>query len=788
MLGQIAHRLLSALIVLPVLSCGVAQAQKPAIHYVVDYDKMVKPLLTSRCYACHGNGTKLGGLRLDSRADVLKGGASGPAVVVGHGSESLLIKLVSGAQPGRIMPARGARLTASEITLLRNWIDTGLTFGASGAQAAWSAPLLPRRPTVPSARPGSGLSNPIDLLLQPYFAAHKVAPKPVVDDAAYCRRVSLDTIGLLPSPEELDAFVADRRPDKRALLAARLLGQNRSYAEHWITFWNDMLRNDYVGTGYIDGGRTQITDWLHESLASNKPFDKFCAELIDPGPESAGFIKGIVWRGVVNASQTTEMQAAQNVSQVFMGVNLKCASCHNSFISTWKLADAYGMAGIFSDRELEMVRCDRPTGQTANIKFLYPELGSIDSSAPRAQRQQRLAAILTSKTNGRLARTFVNRLWGKLMGRGLVEPTDEMDNRPWNPDVLDWLSADFADHNYDVRRTILQIVSSRAYQLPAVGLRTERSPNFIFAGPVVKRMSAEQFVDAVSTLTGVWPRPASGMRIERGKPVVPIGGSIVFSSGPLKSGSVDIDVDITGAEVLSLIVASTRDKIDLDWADWAEPRITGPNGETKLTDMKWFAASTGYGQVQTNKSVVEKPIRIDGRVFPNGLGTHANSVITYLLPPGATRFRATVGPDTGATEQAHAPTSIAFYVVTGARSLVQARASMTLADPLMRAMDRPNREQVVSQRSTVATTLQALELTNGQTLSQILTQGADRWSATTESPTQLVRTLYRKALGRWPSSAEAQAANSLLGPKVTREGAEDLIWSLVMQPEFQLIY
>ena len=786
--GHTAHRFFLALIVLLSLHTGAAQAQKPAIHYVVDYDKMIKPLLTSRCYACHGNGTKLGGLRLDSRADLLKGGTSGPAVVVGHSATSLLIKLVSGAQPGRLMPVRGTRLTASEITLLRNWIDTGLSFGASGAQAAWSAPLLPRHPQLPAAKPGSGLSNPIDLLLQPYFAAHKIVPKPVVDDATYFRRVSLDTIGLLPSPEELDAFIADRRPDKRALLAARLLGQNRSYAEHWISFWNDMLRNDYVGTGYIDGGRTQITDWLYDSLATNKPFDKFCTELINPGPESAGFIKGIIWRGVVNASQTTEMQAAQNVSQVFLGVNLKCASCHNSFISTWKLADAYGMAGIFSDSALEMVRCDRPTGQTASIKFLYPQLGSIDGSAPRAQRQQRLAEILTSKTNGRLARTFVNRLWAKLMGRGLVEPTDDMDSRPWNPDVLDWLSADFADHNYDVRRTILQIVSSRAYQLPPVGLKTDRSPNFTFAGPVVKRMSAEQFVDAVSTLTGVWPRPANGMRIERGKPVVPYGGSVKFSSGPLRSGSAEIDIDVTGAEVLSLIVASTRDKIDLAWADWADPRIIGPGGETKLTDRKWFSATTGYGQIQINKSVVEKPIRIGGKVFANGLGTHANSVITYLLPPGTTRFRATVGPDTGATEQANSPTSVAFYVVTGERSLVQARASMTLADPLMRALDRPNREQVVSQRSTVATTLQALELTNGQTLSQVLTQGAEKWTATASSPTQLVRALYRKALGRWPSATETQAANSLLGPSVTREGTEDLMWSLVMQPEFQLIY
>ena len=128
-------------------------------------------------------------------------------------------------------------------------------------------------------------------------------------------------------------------------LARRLLGDNRSYAEHWLSFWNDMLRNDYAGTGYIDGGRTQITGWLYNALATNMPYDRFVAQLVNPTPESDGFIKGIVWRGVVNASQTPQMQAAQNISQVFMGVNLKCASCHNSFISTWKLADSYGMAG-----------------------------------------------------------------------------------------------------------------------------------------------------------------------------------------------------------------------------------------------------------------------------------------------------------------------------------------------------------------------------------------------------------------------------------------------------------
>ncbi len=107
------------------------------------------------------------------------------------------------------------------------------------------------------------------------------------------------------------------------------------------------------------------------------------AQLVDPVPGSAGFSKGIVWRGVVNASQTPEMQAAQNISQVFMGVNLKCASCHDSFVNDWQLSDAYGMASIYADQPLQMVECDKPTGETAKVRFLYSQVGAIDPAAPK---------------------------------------------------------------------------------------------------------------------------------------------------------------------------------------------------------------------------------------------------------------------------------------------------------------------------------------------------------------------------------------------------------------------
>src|SRR5204863_4210342 len=159
---------------------------------------------------------------------------------------------------------------------------------------------------------------------------------------------------------------------------------------------------DYRGTGYIDGGRKQITGWLYSALATNMPFDEFVRELISPVPESEGFIQGIVWRGAVNASQTPQMQAAQNISQVFMGVNLKCASCHDSFINDWTLADAYGLAGVYSDEPLEMVHCDKPTGKFATIRFLYPELGGIDSKTEKPERLKHLGDLVALKKDGRL--------------------------------------------------------------------------------------------------------------------------------------------------------------------------------------------------------------------------------------------------------------------------------------------------------------------------------------------------------------------------------------------------
>ena len=501
-----------------------------------------------------------------------------------------------------------------------------------------------RRPTLPPGR--IGLEHPVDRILDDYFARHNLTSPAVAEDQVFIRRLYLDAIGLLPTPEEVDSFTRDSTADKRASLASRVLDDDRAYAEHWLTFWNDLLRNDDGGIGYRDNGRKTITAWLYRSLLENKPYDQFVRELISPTEESEGFIHGIQWRGTVNASQTREVQFAQNVSQVFFGVNLKCASCHNSFIDTWELDDAYGMAAVIAERPLEIHRCDKATGRMASPRFLWPEFGSIDPLLPKAKRLEQFAALTTHIDNSRFSRTIVNRVWEKMMGRGLIRLVDVMSNRPWDEDLLDYLAVFLSDNNYDLKKLIEHIVTSQAYQArTALQATKPLEDTYVFRGPVAKRLTAEQFMDAVWQITR-----------------------------------------------------------------------TGPTAH---------AASARLPEYTT-------------------------------LTPKARQF---------------------------------VRASLVNLDPLMRSLGRPNRDQVVTTRGDLLSTLQALDLSNGSVWNDILVRAATNLlQATPEAaPENLIDLIFRMALSRRPTAAEFATASEIIGTQVTSEGLSDLLWTVFMLPEFQLI-
>jgi hypothetical protein len=273
-----------------------------------------------------------------------------------------------------------------------------------------------------------------------------------------------------------------------------------------MTFWNDLLRNDEQTN--IDGLRKPITPWLYASLRDNKPVDLFVAELLNPGKNGPdGYLKGVNWRGRVNASQMPPIQAAQNVSQVFLASSLKCASCHDSFINEWKLQQAYGLASFFSPQNLEMNRCDKPMGKIVPPEFLFPGLGTIAAGADLSERHQMVAQMVTRPKNPRFGKTIVNRFWKRLLGRGLFEPVDDFDSNPQHSELLEWLAYDFMSHDYDAKHTLRQILLARVYQLPVTPpkpLKAKEVP--VLVGPVERRLTSEQYLDAIAQVTGYWPK------------------------------------------------------------------------------------------------------------------------------------------------------------------------------------------------------------------------------------------------------------------------------------------
>ena len=473
----------------------------------VDFAHDVVPILRTHCGECHAGDARQGGLSMNTREDLLAGGDSGtPGLVPGKAAESELLARVTSTDPDFRMPSEGPPLPAEAAAVLRAWIDEQAPWedGFAFKGTAYEPPLALREINLPPAQ--EGRANLVDRIVDDFWRERGVARPPRCDDRTFIRRVSLDLVGLLPDPARVEAFVAAADPGKRAALVRELLDAPLPYAEHWLTFWNDLLRNDYTGTGFITGGRRQITAWLHRALVDNKPYDRFVRELIAPTDESRGFIDGIVWRGEVNASQTVPIQFAQNVGQTFLGINLKCASCHDSFIDRWTLKQTYDLAAIASDKPLELARCDKATGVQAAPAWLFAELGQVDAAAPRGTRLEQLATLVTDPRNGWLSRNLVNRLWHRLMGRGLVHPVDALRARPWNEDLLEALAGDLVSHGWDIKHVLETICTSEAYGVatPAVAGQPQGA-DFVFRGPLPRRMTAEQFSDAVWQLTGTAP-------------------------------------------------------------------------------------------------------------------------------------------------------------------------------------------------------------------------------------------------------------------------------------------
>ena len=766
----------------------------------VDFVHEVMPVLKKHCGECHTGQRKEGGLTMNSRAQLLRGGENGAAAVPGNAAKSLLMQRIRAADEDVRMPPEGPRLSAKEMAALNAWIQAGLPWepGVSLGNSAWEPPLKPREVTLPPAH--AGREHPIDRLLDADLARNQQQIPGPISDAAFLRRVSLDAVGLLPTPDVLQAFLADQTTNKRQQFIDRLLADDVAYADHWLTTWNDLLRNDYTGTGFITRGRTQITGWLYSALRENQPYDQMVRALIAPTEPSAGFINGIKWRGEVNASQTREIQFAQNISQVFLGINMKCASCHDSFIDRWKLAEAYNLAAIYSDHPLELNRCDKPTGQMATPKWIFPEIGDVDPQASKEVRLQQLSKLMTHPQNGRFTRTVVNRLWHRLMGRGIVHPVDAMHTKPWNEDLLDYLAVRFANDGYDLRKFIRFVMTSQAYQSQTAILKSDPGEDYVYAGPLAKRMTAEQFLDAIWQITETHPTKPTA-NVDRAPRVVatpaaspdlpqlPISAKWIWHDGQ-GSSKCELKTNFQLQEVpqLASVLATCDNAFTMK-----------VNGQTVATSKNWQTPL----QFEITKHLVvgDNQLEVAGEMFGGAAGFicqivmvqgKTRQVITtdrkwqVRKPKGQWQPAQELHPHGGGPWGAIL-SSKAVQRANGPTSGPPVRAALMQNDFLMRSLGRPHRDQVVTTRPAELTTLQAIDLANGDILAKYLAQGSQNVVGQKRSGEALIDWLYRFALSRAPTVEEQAVLTEVVGDAQQPIAVEDLLWMVFMQPEFQII-
>lgn len=363
--------------------------------------------------------------------------------------------------------------------------------------------------------------NLIDGLVLDKLRALGIPPAPLVGDAQFIRRAFLDAAGILPTPAEVDEFLADRTPDRRARLVDRLL-QRPEFVDYWAYRWSDLL---LVSSRRLPSrGMWSFSNWIRNSVAANKPWDRFAREIVTA--RGSTLLNGaanyfVLHKDPIDLSETT--------SQAFLGMSLTCSRCHNHPLEKWTLNDYYGMANLFARVRLkngesagETIVYATDSGDVAHIRTGLPVPPRPLDGRPlpleaTTDRREHLAAWLTSPENPYFARAAVNRVWRNFFGRGLVEAEDDLrlTNPPSNEELLAAVTADFVRHGFDLRHLMRTLMNSAAYQRASTPARGAVAEQRFYSTYIPRRLPAEVVLDTLSQVTGVpteFPRFPRGTR------------------------------------------------------------------------------------------------------------------------------------------------------------------------------------------------------------------------------------------------------------------------------------
>ena len=411
--------------------------------------------------------------------------------------------------------------------------------GSAAIMARYLAHVDVFRATVPLGAPVENLpvaKNFIDELVFKRLKQLGLPPSDLCDDATFIRRVTLDVAGRLPTKDEVTTFVADKVADKREKLVDRLL-DSKDYADFFANKWSAVLRNRRRSATDGVEPTAAFHAWIRDSLASNKPYDQFVREVLTATGEEIK-TPPVVWFRELK-DPTAQMEDA---AQLFLGQRIGCAKCHHHPFEKWSQQDYYGFAAFFTRVDVFEPKIVQPKkGQPATPKEpskVTHKPGTAEAKNPRTGKmvkptglgaespmevasdvdpRLKLAEWMSSKDNPFFARTLANRYWKHFLGRGLVDPEDDMrvTNPASNPELLDALSKHFVDSKFDLKGLVRTICTSKTYQLSAVPNQFNADDRQNYSRYSPKRLNAEVLLDAIDDVTGsktTFKGAASGSR------------------------------------------------------------------------------------------------------------------------------------------------------------------------------------------------------------------------------------------------------------------------------------
>lgn len=506
---------LFALLALP-LASSLPAADAPTAP---TFEGDVLPVLNAHCLQCHGGVHQKNGLDLRTLTALLKGGKGGAVVVPGKPDESLLWRKIEGDE----MPKTDNKVSAANKKLVRAWIEAG----AKGAEKTSGAAV-----TRPAKKPAE-VAKLIDKEIDARLAVAKVPASPRGDDGEFLRRVYLDIAGKPPTAQQAAAFLDSQEGDKRAKLLDALLA-SEDYGKHFGERWVNVF---YLTTvNQTPRPPEPFKEWLAKQLNDGRGWDAVTRDILTASGPLTDAPQGLFFyfNGDMN-SQFAPKILAGNVAQVYLGVQLQCAECHDHPFSAWKQTDFWSLAAYFGqtarmetaenkntpgvkDRHLEEPKPGKkPPAPLKEIAISIPNDGEARNGGkkvpaalldgakltadPTKNHRAPLAEWLTARNNRMFARAAVNRFWAHLFGRGLVNPLNDFGdhNAPSHPALLEELADEFVASNFDVRHLVRCIALSAAYQRtsrPAPG-NEKPEAEAVFARMAPKVLTPEQLYDAL---------------------------------------------------------------------------------------------------------------------------------------------------------------------------------------------------------------------------------------------------------------------------------------------------